>query len=256
MHSEVIERLADAFSAHGISMAGELSEKDADLVTQAHMMVYVLTGTNYTTMHPGWSDIITWVHDANHSFVWNEQTKMNPLKPRDITFPVIVHIAEEIGERFGRFQDVECRGKKETLLAMEIEGTKIVSLSKFHGYSLDGGWQFSESHESLRCLGALHETGPNVNFNRFSPHAFHLDEKIGFFIAEASPDDRPSTFRSPWQTKVTPHHISEPSMTTEEQKRMQDCKCARAVFFWPSANSFFFCVKIWGMWLTKLAVAG
>ena len=70
-----------------------------------------------------------WVHDVNHSLVWNEKTKINPLNPKDITSPVIEHIAEEVGERFGRFQDIACRVMKETLVAMKIEGTKILSLS-------------------------------------------------------------------------------------------------------------------------------
>ena len=69
LHSEAVERLADAYSVRGVSMDGELTEEDADFVTEAYMMVYVLTGPNYTTMYPGWSDTMTWVQDVNHNFV-------------------------------------------------------------------------------------------------------------------------------------------------------------------------------------------
>ena len=39
--------------------------------------------------------------------------KINPLKPRNITFPVIVHIGEEVAECFGCSQDLECQEMKE-----------------------------------------------------------------------------------------------------------------------------------------------
>ena len=37
--------------------------------------------------------------------------------------------AEEIGEQFGRFQDLECQRTKEALVTMENEGSGRVSLS-------------------------------------------------------------------------------------------------------------------------------
>ena len=85
----------------------------------------------------------TWVHDVNHSLAWNEET--NPFKQTDITFHVMVHIAEEAGERSECFQDLEGQGMKETLAAMENEGTGKVPLSKFCGHSFHEGWEFSES---------------------------------------------------------------------------------------------------------------
>ena len=101
---------------------------------------------------------MTWVHDVNYSLVWKEKININPFKTRNITFPVIVHIAEEVDECFGCSQDLECQEMKEALVAMENEGP--VSLSKFHEHSFDGGWQFSESYAYLCHLGALDETHP------------------------------------------------------------------------------------------------
>ena len=71
-----------------------------------------------------------------------------------------MYIAEEVGERPGCFQDLECQEMKRALVAMENEGTGRVPLSKFYGHSLDGGWQFSESCKYLHHLGALDETDP------------------------------------------------------------------------------------------------
>ena len=63
-----------------------------------------------------------------HSLVWNEEK--NPFKQMDITFHIIVYIAEEVGERPGCFQDLECQEMKRALVAMENEGTGRVPLSK------------------------------------------------------------------------------------------------------------------------------
>ena len=67
----------------------------------------------------------------------------------DITFPAIVHIAEEVGE-----------GMKEKLVATENEETGRVPLSNFCRQSLDEGWQSNESRGYHRHQRALDETDP------------------------------------------------------------------------------------------------
>jgi len=67
---------------------------------------------------------------------------------------------EEIGERYGRWQDSECRDMKASLLKLEDPGTGRVLLKSFYGDALDGAWQFTESVAYLKELGALDETDP------------------------------------------------------------------------------------------------
>ena len=58
-----------------------------------------------------------------------------------------------------------------------------------------------------------------LNFNRFSPHTFHLDKKIEVFAAEGSPNhESPGQLKfpgsvleiisSPLKTKLTPRHTT------------------------------------------------
>merc|ERR1719183_1293098 len=75
-----------------------------------------------------------------------------------IEFAMLVRIAETIGERFGKFQDAECRGMKAALVKIEDHGSGRVRLADFYKPALDGAWQFQESVGYLRQLGALDES--------------------------------------------------------------------------------------------------
>jgi len=70
-------------------------------------------------------------------------------------------VIEEVGERYGRWQDSECRALKDDLLGLEDRGTGRVRLADFYSAALNyGKWQFSESVDYLRQLGALDESDP------------------------------------------------------------------------------------------------
>merc|ERR1719235_2442416 len=82
-----------------------------------------------------------------------------------VYFNEIENVIAELGERYGRFQDIECRQFKDWLVALEdssVGGAGRVRLSDFYGAALnDGKWQFSESIDYLRQLGALDESDPS-----------------------------------------------------------------------------------------------
>merc|ERR1719235_410253 len=79
-----------------------------------------------------------------------------------VYFNEIENVIAELGERYGRFQDIECRQFKDWLVALEdqsVGGAGRVRLSDFYGAALnDNKWQFSESIDYLRQLGALDES--------------------------------------------------------------------------------------------------
>ncbi|CAK9030215.1 NAD_binding_1 domain-containing protein [Durusdinium trenchii] len=77
----------------------------------------------------------------------------------NFSFDTATQIVEEIGERYGHWQDAECRDLKRLLSKYENAGTGRVLLKDFYGAALDGNWQFSESVEYLQELGALDQCG-------------------------------------------------------------------------------------------------
>jgi len=77
-----------------------------------------------------------------------------------LTFGTTSLVVEEIGERYGRWQDGECLDLKAALIKLGDQGVGRVLLKDFYGDALGGGWQFSESVDYLRDLGALDESDP------------------------------------------------------------------------------------------------
>merc|ERR1719336_2275601 len=71
------------------------------------------------------------------------------------SFDNIMAVVDQVGERFGRFQNQECMELKESLVNIEeTTGSGRVRLGDFYS----GQWHFSESVDYLRQLGALDES--------------------------------------------------------------------------------------------------
>merc|ERR1719510_2451068 len=103
------------------------------------------------TIYPGWNLTLRFLHDLQMEVVGDRPV---------YEFSDITDVVEEAGERFGRFQNQECLDLKRTLVTLEESvGSGRVRLSGFYGSALNAGqWQFSESVEYLRQLGALDES--------------------------------------------------------------------------------------------------
>merc|ERR1719199_1888151 len=108
---------------------------------------------NILEMYPTWPETQQFLREVYRSVA----------PKRDyLYFNEIENVIAEIGERYGRFQDIECRQFKDWLMAIEdpgIGGAGRVRISDFYGKALnDGKWQFSESIDYLRQLGALDDS--------------------------------------------------------------------------------------------------
>jgi len=81
----------------------------------------------------------------------------------EFDFISLERVVESMSEKFGAFQDHECRHMKDKLVQLEYRGTGRVRLSDFYKPALDddhqsGGFYFRESASYLRQLGALDES--------------------------------------------------------------------------------------------------
>lgn len=81
-------------------------------------------------------------------------------------FEETAQLTTRIAEEFGPWVNYECTVMKESLAEMDVLNTGRVKLSEFWHSVKDGQWQFKESKEYLRNLGALDEAdvvlGPQV----------------------------------------------------------------------------------------------
>merc|ERR1719198_1357621 len=171
VHSEAIKRLGYAFKVHNYLPTSLMSAGDADDVLDTYMTSYIL-GEDLSTLNL--SEALELKAEMPEVYMaWNETQEFVRNTRRDCTesdgsaeqkasgeldFALVARVAERVGERFGNFQDQECRQIKASLLRMEEAGTGRVRLSEFYKPAVDGHWQFQESVAYLRQLGALDET--------------------------------------------------------------------------------------------------
>jgi hypothetical protein len=176
VHAEAVQSLTDVFQALRLQRHGSLTrhqvEEAVEIYLMSHSIAQNMTGKGprfvsamrkqVTDIYPGWPDVALWAKDLQKTLDMIGKDLQNPFRPETLDFKHTAEIIKEASYRFGTFQDQECRTMKDTLLEMEYRGTGRVRLSDFYRDSLDGDWQFSESEEYLRAIGALDESNPSA----------------------------------------------------------------------------------------------
>jgi len=173
IHNEAIGRLGSAMNLRDLLPTASMTTADADQVLDLYMMEYILgehmSNANLTAKHAqrlvesmpqmylAWPETQTFVREVR------QNTTKALGKGDEVDFATLAKVAETVGEKFGKFQDADCKDMKAKLMKMENRGTGRVRLSDFYGPAskqADGSWQFQESISYLRELGALDESDP------------------------------------------------------------------------------------------------
>jgi len=169
VHLEALQRLNVSYQGTGFSLEDVLSNDEAIQVLDTYMSVYILgfmhddlgtlTGGMAKEMHANILEVYpTW--PETQQFLREVHTSVAP-KRDYFYYNDVETVIAEIGERYGRFQDIECRQLKDWLVEVEdtsVGGAGRVRMADFYGKALkDGKWQFSETVDYLRQLGALDE---------------------------------------------------------------------------------------------------
>mmetsp|Transcript_74929 Transcript_74929/g.117230 ORF Transcript_74929/g.117230 Transcript_74929/m.117230 type:complete len:572 (-) Transcript_74929:58-1773(-) len=169
VHLEALQRLNVSYQGTGFSLEDVLSNDEAIQVLDVYMSVYILgflhddlgtlTGGMAKEMHANILEVYpTW--PETQQFLREVHTSVAP-KRDYFYYNDVETVIAEIGERYGRFQDIECRQLKDWLVEVEdtsVGGAGRVRMADFYGKALkDGKWQFSETVDYLRQLGALDE---------------------------------------------------------------------------------------------------
>jgi len=162
IHDENTNRLSKAYEAAKTSSSVEVSRGQADAILDTYMKLHLLsedmaekvTDKDMSQIFPGWRQTQQFVRDIRSEV--ERSTKASKL-----SFEGMTAIVEEVGERFGHFQDAECGAMKTRLISMGDGGVGRVPLSDFYKTSMDDdAFEFQESESYLRELGALDDTDP------------------------------------------------------------------------------------------------
>jgi len=165
VHGEAKGRLEAAFKAHSIPLTSLVSNDQAIDVLETYLMAFVrsydLTSITWkevvslrntiTKAYPYWPETQKWVHQIHEETAGVNSSAM-------LDFGAVLRTVDTIGERFGRHQSVECGQLQADLLKFEGGNNGRVLISTFYQAALGGMWQFSESIDYLRQLGALDES--------------------------------------------------------------------------------------------------
>jgi hypothetical protein len=162
VHDEALDRLSKAYTLENIGENEHLDSVQSEKVLDAYMKLYILpedlaqiaSDRDMIETYPGWTDTKDFVRDVKRELSRTEHGS----KP---SMALMQTVVEEVGERFGRFQDAECRQMKDQLVALGDHGIGRVGLADFYRPALnDDSFAFQESLDYLRELGALDETDP------------------------------------------------------------------------------------------------
>jgi hypothetical protein len=108
-----------------------------------------------SAIFPGWSDTQQFVREIRGE-IERKGTQGS------FSFSDMTNVVEEVGERFGHFQDAECKAMKTRLISMGDQGIGRVPLANFYKSVVDDNtFEFQESEDYLRELGALDDTDPS-----------------------------------------------------------------------------------------------
>eukprot|EP00429_Kryptoperidinium_foliaceum_P067020 CAMPEP_0176069866 /NCGR_PEP_ID=MMETSP0120_2-20121206/34886_1 /TAXON_ID=160619 /ORGANISM="Kryptoperidinium foliaceum, Strain CCMP 1326" /LENGTH=552 /DNA_ID=CAMNT_0017403505 /DNA_START=104 /DNA_END=1759 /DNA_ORIENTATION=- len=144
---------ARAEAAIDLHMASHVAAVDLDNTTVARMRAIY---SQMDQLYPAWNHTVAFIHEA---FV-SERATSGADASASIGLEDNLRVLSAITERYGLWQDSECKSLKEKLLPLEDQGSGRVHLADFYSASLGGAWQFSESVDYLRRLGALDESAP------------------------------------------------------------------------------------------------
>jgi len=136
-------------------MSSDLNGTQMEAVLDSYMTHYIISENiaakiddkQMTELFAGWSETKVFVRDILKEFSTGFSKKFS--------FNKVLEVVEEIGERYGRFQDAECRMMKTKLISFGDQGVGRIPLPNFYKSSVDISFESQESPAYLKMLGAL-----------------------------------------------------------------------------------------------------
>jgi len=162
IHDEALGRLEVVYRAHNKSRDQRVGEFDIQELIDTYMAIFVAGRGSISSAevaaqlaavasdYPGWHDTQKFTQQVRTSVVASKAGDAD-FAPDGLSFNAVTQIVEEIGERYGRWQDGECKDLKRLLVESEHEGSGRVLIQDFYGSALSGNWQFSFPSMLARC---------------------------------------------------------------------------------------------------------
>lgn len=181
---ESVVLLEAAYSLNGISATSIISEADIHEVLSSYLLVFEMglrgnltdvkrhRAIKHKVAKAGgsWPILVEFERDATLNFNFANRASTNPFVASHFTFQDAAQIVESLAQSYGKWQNTECRQMKEVLMGLSPDGSGQVPLSVFYAQPQTADYQFTESIEYLREIGALDESArgePTVRFANY-----------------------------------------------------------------------------------------
>jgi len=174
--NEVAKGVETAYQLNELSMFETVSNvSDMTSVLVSYFAVEHLQGNstnikrhkferkNIARFYPYWPQTFEFIEDTAGNDAYQQRGSLNPFTEQTFHFEDVARISGHVNEDFGFFSRHECSDIKAKLAEKDVYGTGRVKLADFYSA---GAWQFRESPDYLRLIGALDESsesqGPQV----------------------------------------------------------------------------------------------
>lgn len=169
---ESISLLQSAYAFNEQRISGQVDEESLHEVLTSYLLVFEMgakCNTSDTRKHQKikakmaagsatWSTMVDFAQDAVTNFNSRSQSQQNPLGARRLySFKDASSIVEDLAQGYGKWQNTECRQMKDHLMKLDQEGSGRVTLDAFYSQPDSAEYQFTESVQYLRQIGALDE---------------------------------------------------------------------------------------------------
>jgi hypothetical protein len=101
------------------------------------------------------------------NYDFESRHRANPFVERTSGFGEASQIVEGLAQDYGMWQNMECRQMKEELMDLDPDGSGHVPLKIFYSQPQTADYQFTESVEYLRTVGALDESTGSVRIANY-----------------------------------------------------------------------------------------
>jgi len=167
---ESIQLLKESYMLNDQSTSSQLDERALDEVLTSYLMLFgygsygrdldIQQHKKIKAVAPlklsSWPDLVAFERDAVMNYAFAQRSRISPFTAPRYTFEAAAQCVEDMMRGYGRWQDSECRHMKGALMEMDPEGSGRVPVGRFYSQKT-GSYQFAESIEYLRSIGALDE---------------------------------------------------------------------------------------------------
>merc|ERR1719195_1837014 len=101
--------------------------------------------------------MVEFEQDAVMNFQYRNRAQANYFVAQHYSFNAASRIVEDLAKGYGKWQNTECRQMKEHLMELDVDGSGRLTLDAFYSQKESAEYQFPESVDYLRQIGALDE---------------------------------------------------------------------------------------------------